>query len=79
VFIITIELTLSIQFTNSLTNDRIVEEILVQGTPYTNTSLIIYDFTEEQNKSKNNKAFGHFGNNQIQDGIVTWIQGGFWE
>jgi len=25
------------------------------------------------------KAFGHFANNQIKDGIVTWIQGGFWE
>jgi len=25
------------------------------------------------------KAFGHFGDKQIQDGIVTWIQGGFWE
>jgi hypothetical protein len=24
------------------------------------------------------KASGHFANNQIQDGIVTWIQGGFW-
>ena len=24
-------------------------------------------------------AFGHFANNQINDGIVTWIQGGFWE
>ncbi|MDX1373062.1 MAG: hypothetical protein R3321_11360, partial [Nitrososphaeraceae archaeon] len=24
------------------------------------------------------KAFGHFSNNQIIDGIVTWIQGGYW-
>ena len=24
------------------------------------------------------KAFGHFANNQLKDGIVTWIQGGFW-
>lgn len=24
------------------------------------------------------RASGHFANNQIQDGIVTWIQGGFW-
>jgi hypothetical protein len=31
----------------------------------------------QQNKI-NIKALGHFANNQIQDGIVTWIQGGFW-
>lgn len=78
-FIITIELTLSIQFTNSLTNDRIVEEILVQGTPYTNTSLIINNFIEDRNKSKNNKSIWAFWKNQIHDGIVTWIQGGFCE
>jgi hypothetical protein len=60
VFIITIELTLSIQFTDSLNNDRIVEEIFVPGTPYTNTSLIINDFIEDQNKSKNNKSIRAF-------------------
>jgi hypothetical protein len=25
------------------------------------------------------QASGHFANNQIKDGIVTWIQGGLWE
>ncbi len=79
VFIITTESTLSIQLTNSLTNDRIVEEVLAQPPPYTNSSMIIINSPEEQNKSKMIKAFGHFANNQIQDGIVTWIQGGFWE
>ena len=34
---------------------------------------------EEQNKSKIITAFGHFANNQIKDGIVSWIQGGLWE
>jgi hypothetical protein len=24
------------------------------------------------------RASGYFANNQIQDGIITWIQGGFW-
>ena len=79
VFIITTESTLSIQLTNSLTNDRIIEEVLAQPPPSTNSSMIINNSTEEQNKSKMIKAFGHFANNQIQDGIVTWIQGGFWE
>ena len=80
VFIITIESPLSIQLTNSLTNDRIVEEALAQpSSPPTNTSIIINNNSGEQNKSKMIKAVGHFANNQIQDGIVTWIQGGFWE
>ena len=79
VFIITTESTLSIQLTNSLTNDRIVEEVLAQPPPTTNSSIIINNSPGEQNKSKMIKAFGHFANNQIQDGIVTWIQGGFWE
>ena len=52
--------------------------ILAQPPP-TNTSTIINTNSEEQNKSKMIKAFGHFANNQIKDGIVTWIQGGFWE
>ena len=78
-FIITTETTLSIQLTNSLTNDRNVEEVLAQPPPTTNSSIIINNSPGEQNKSKMIKAFGHFANNQIQDGIVTWIQGGFWE
>ena len=32
----------------------------------------------EQNESKTVMASGHFANNQMKDGIVTWIQGGFW-
>ena len=26
----------------------------------------------------NSTISGHFANNQIKDGIVTWIQGGLW-
>ncbi|MGN6615153.1 MAG: hypothetical protein ACTHKC_08925 [Candidatus Nitrosocosmicus sp.] len=32
-----------------------------------------------QNKSIIVHAVGHFANNQIKDGIVTWIQGGLWD
>jgi hypothetical protein len=32
----------------------------------------------EQNDSKTVVASGHFANNQMKDGVVTWIQGGFW-
>ncbi|MDF2737139.1 MAG: hypothetical protein K0S93_995 [Nitrososphaeraceae archaeon] len=77
VSITTIESPLFIQLTNLLTNNSIVEETFAQP-PSTNISIIINNNSEEQNKSKMIKAFGHFANNQLKDGIVTWIQGGFW-
>ncbi len=79
VFIITIESPLPIQLDHFLANNSIIEEALAQSASSTNTSLIINNNSGEQNKSKIIKAFGHFANNQIKDGIVTWIQGGFWE
>ena len=33
---------------------------------------------KEENESQTIVASGHFANNQMKDGIVTWIQGGFW-
>jgi hypothetical protein len=33
---------------------------------------------EGLNSSDKIKASGHFANNQISNGVVTWIQGGFW-
>ena len=78
VFIITLESPFSIQLADFLTNNNIVEEAFAQP-PSTNTSIIMNNNSEEQNNSKLIKAFGHFANNQIKDGIVTWIQGGFWE
>jgi hypothetical protein len=77
VSITTIESPLFIQLNNLLTNNSIVEETFAQP-PSTNISIIINNNSEEQNKSKMIKAFGHFANNQLKDGIVTWIQGGFW-
>jgi hypothetical protein len=79
VFLIAYELPLTIQLANFLTNNSIVEEALAQLPLSTNNSLIKNNHSEEQNNSKIIKAFGHFANNQIKDGIVTWIQGGFWE
>jgi hypothetical protein len=32
----------------------------------------------EQNESKTVMASGHFANNQMENGTVTWIQGGLW-
>ena len=57
---------------------NIVQHVLAQSLS-TNTPIVEDNLQEEQNKFKTIKAFGHFANNQIKDGIVTWIQGGFWE
>jgi len=62
--------------TQSQTNP--VQHAIAQSSLSTNISLL-NDNSEKQNNSKMIKAFGHFANNQIKDGIVTWIQGGFWE
>jgi hypothetical protein len=78
VFIITTESSLPIQLADFLTNNSIIEKTLAQPS-FTNTSTItISNNSEVQNKSTIIKAFGHFANNQLKDGIVTWIQGGFW-
>jgi hypothetical protein len=57
---------------------NLVQHAIAQSSLSTNTSLL-NDNSEKQNNSKMIKAFGHFANNQIKNGIVTWIQGGFWE
>ena len=71
-FISLIQTGLSIQFHINNFEDVIAQSLA------TNTS-IANDNLQETNKSKMIRALGHFANNQIKDGIVTWIQGGFWE
>jgi hypothetical protein len=63
---------MSIQSQNNIIQTAIAQSLS------TNTSIVKPNVAE-QNKSKNIEAFGHFANNQIKDGIVTWIQGGFWK
>jgi hypothetical protein len=55
-----------------------VQNGIAQQSSLSINTTIINDNPEEKNKSKI-KAIGHFANNQIKDGIVTWIQGGYWE
>jgi hypothetical protein len=63
---------LSIQSQTHIVQHAIAQSLTINA-PKVNDNL------EEKNNSKMVKAFGHFANNQIKDGIVTWIQGGFWE
>ncbi len=42
-------------------------------------NLLIDKTMASYNKPENMmEASGHFANNQISDGVVTWIQGGYW-
>ena len=62
------------------TNEAIENVIAQQSSLSSGTPPTVDNNTlEEQNKSKIITAFGHFANNQIKDGIVSWIQGGLWE
>ena len=63
--------------TQSQTNP--VQYAIVQSSSLSTNTSLLNDNSEKQNNSKMIKAFGHFANNQIKDGVVTWIQGGFWE
>jgi hypothetical protein len=61
---------------------NLYQESLAQQQQST-TSDSINNNTTKDVTNKNNSiivhASGHFANNQIKDGIVTWIQGGFWD
>ena len=59
-------------------NNDIQQAVAQQQQPSTNSSPTDKD-TNNQNKPESiMEASGHFANNQIKEGVVTWIQGGFW-
>lgn len=64
-------------------SDVIAQEFLKSITNSSNATIPISDGssgngTKEEDWTKSVRASGHFANNQMKDGIVTWIQGGFW-
>ncbi|HSF00525.1 MAG TPA: hypothetical protein VLA48_06475, partial [Nitrososphaeraceae archaeon] len=71
--------SLSIQLTDPLSHISIFQNTIAQQSLSTNIPILNDNLEEQNNKSKIIKAFGHFANNQIKDGIVSWIHGGFWE
>ena len=80
VSLITPDESLFMQLSNILSQTSIVPNVMAQQSLSTHPSIVNDNLEEEQqnNESKTVKAFGHFANNQIVDGIVTWIQGGYW-
>ena len=78
VFIISI----SLLFTNFFSSPHLVssgysESIQHQIKPHT-LFQSSHDNQQQQQPNKVIEASGHFANNQIENGTVTWIQGGLW-
>jgi hypothetical protein len=59
------------EFPNLVTNSSNVSSSTSSDDSSNNSSI-------EQNESKTVTASGHFANNQMENGTVTWIQGGLW-
>ena len=73
---ITVIKLFSIPLSGFLLYSNIFQYVLAQ--PQSTNTSIMNSNLEEQDEHKIIHLFGHFANNQIKDGIVTWIQGGFW-
>ena len=73
--IITLQ-SLTLKISKLLPDTSIFQQAIAQ---HLSNNLLINKNIEHQNNSGNIiSASGHFANNQIKDGIVTWIQGGYW-
>jgi len=57
------------------TNSSSINAVKSRAEP---TELIV-EHVKNSQQDKVIKASGHFANNQIQNGSVTWIQGGLWD
>jgi hypothetical protein len=77
-------ISISLLFTNFFSSPRLIssgysESIQLQTKSHT-LSQSSHDNQQQQQQqpSKVIEAAGHFANNQIENGTVTWIQGGLW-
>src|SRR3954447_13789954 len=84
-------LTIIIGMVYLIAGPLIISVVISEGTPlsYSNfQQALAQKLTTNNNNTSINgnypgthviaQASGHFANNQIKDGIVTWIQGGLW-
>ena len=78
IFVVFVSL-ISIESLSTQSQTNPVQYAIAQSSSLSTNTSILNDNSEKQNNSKMIKAFGHFANNQIKDGVVTWIQGGLWE
>ena len=63
----------------TLFNIDLYQESFAQQHPLMHSNNNTLNNTINQNNTVIAHASGHFANNQIKDGIVTWIQGGLWD
>ena len=68
-----LEIPQSISHSNGFFQQALAQQLSINDSPTINKNA------PSQNNSDNiMEASGHFANNQIKDGVVTWIQGGYW-
>jgi hypothetical protein len=77
VFIISISLLFTIFYSSSPFSSGYSESI-IQETKLHGLSQSGHVDQQQQQPNKVIEATGHFANNQIENGTVTWIQGGLW-
>lgn len=77
-------ISISLLFTNFFSSPHLIssgysESIQLQTKSHT-LSQSSHDNQQQQQQQPNKviEASGHFANNQIENGTVTWIQGGLW-
>ncbi len=63
----------------TLFNIDLYQESFAQQHPLIHSNNNTLNNKINQNNTVIAHASGHFANNQIKDGIVTWIQGGLWD
>lgn len=76
-------ISISLLFTNFFSSPHLIssgysESIQLQTKSHTLSQSSHDNQQQQQQPSKVIEAAGHFANNQIENGTVTWIQGGLW-
>lgn len=66
----------TLEISKLLPDTSIFQQVMAQQ--LSNNSLINKNIEHQNNSGNIISASGHFANNQIKNGIVTWIQGGYW-
>jgi hypothetical protein len=76
--IISISLLLTIFYSSSPFSSGYSESTQQETKPHGLSQSSHVDQQQQQQPNKVIEATGHFANNQIENGTVTWIQGGLW-
>ena len=72
---------IGISFTIAISSIIVSSTEIPKGTaisPFSSPQALAQQSTFNNKEHTIAQASGHFANNQIKDGVVTWIQGGLW-